>query len=88
MHKYDEKFKKMIISLNESGSTIKQLTEEYGVSRATINNWKRLYKPLDTNGNKTDGVTFAEYKKIQKEMVKLQEENEVLKKCVTIFSKK
>ena len=45
MKQYDEEFKKKIIRLHfEEGRSLKGLADEYGVSKAAISKWTKLYR--------------------------------------------
>lgn len=70
----------------EGGEPVSKLSDEYNVSRPTIYNWIKLYKTIEISDDETTDLN--EVMKIKREMAKLKEENEVLKKCITIFSKK
>lgn len=86
MNNFNEEFKKMIVEMYEGGEPVSKLSDEYDVSRPTIYNWIKQYKTIEiSNDESTD---LNEMMKIKREMAKLKEENEVLKKCITIFSKK
>ncbi|MFS1515083.1 IS3 family transposase [Bacillus sp. SCS-151] len=76
--KYTQDFKKMIVELYRSGSSVKELSNEYGVSEVTIYNWNKKYSPIKTE----DGLSLTadDISKMQKQMLRLQEENEILKK--------
>lgn len=87
MHKYDEDFKKTIVSFAESGKTVRELSEEYSISPATIKNWKKLYKKIGSDSETENDINLKEFRKLQKKYAELQEENEVLKKFIAIFSK-
>ncbi|MEQ6378785.1 transposase [Bacillaceae bacterium S4-13-56] len=84
--KYNEDFKKMIVDLYHSGSSAKDLSSEYGVSEVTIYAWVKKFSPIQTEDG--DTVTADEIAKMKKQMLKLQEENEILKKAMAIFAKK
>lgn len=70
----------------EGGEPVSKLSDEYNVSRPKIYNWIKLYKTIEISDDETTDLN--EVMKIKREMAKLKEENEVLKKCITIFSKK
>ncbi|RYL93438.1 hypothetical protein EWI07_07475 [Sporolactobacillus sp. THM7-4] len=76
----------MIVDLYQSGTTAKNLSSEYGVSETTIYKWVKKLKPIPLE----DGQSFTpeDYLKLQKEMKRIQEENEILKKAMIIFTKK
>ena len=42
--RYSVEFKKMIVQLYESGTSVTDLTSEYGIASATIYKWNDLYK--------------------------------------------
>lgn len=84
--KYNEDFKKMIVDLYNSGSSAKDLSSEYGVSEVTIYAWIKKFSPIQTEDG--DTVTADEIAQMKKQMLKLQEENEILKKAMAIFAKK
>ncbi len=86
--KRDEDFKKMIVNLCEtsSGKTMSDIARKYGVSRTNITNWEKIYGTITTS---TGEVTNNdEILKLQKKNLKLEQEVEILKKAVAIFSKK
>jgi len=84
--KYNEDFKKMIVDFYNSGSTAKELNSEYGVSEVTIYTWIKKYSPLQTEDGSS--MTADDLAKLKKQMLRLQEENEILKKAMAIFAKK
>ena len=46
--RYDEDFKKSIVSLHENGRSFNSLSREYGVSVSTIAKWSRMYATVST----------------------------------------
>ncbi|WP_179152000.1 transposase [Oceanobacillus senegalensis] len=84
--KYNEDFKKMIANLYNYGSSARDLSSEYGVSEVTIYAWVKRFSPIKTEDGST--VTADEIAKMKKQMLRLQEENEILKKAMAIFAKK
>jgi transposase len=84
--KYNEDFKMMIFDLYNSGSSAKDLSSEYGVSEVTIYAWIKKFSPIQTGDGST--VTADDIAKMKKQMLRLQEENEILKKAMAIFAKK
>ena len=83
---YNEEFKKMVVELYRSGRPVKELSSEYGVSDVTIYKWIKMYSPIVTD--KEIELTPADLKQMQKEMLRLKEENEILKKAMAIFARK
>ena len=83
---YDEDFKKTIVNLYENGKGISELSREYGVGKSTIDSWIKKYKTITTSTGET--TTNDEILKLQKKNRELEQEVEILKKAVAIFSKK
>ena len=83
---YDEEFKKTIVNLYENGKGISELSRKYGVSKSIISGWIKKYKTITTSTGAT--TTNDEILKLQKKNRELEQEVEILKKAVAIFSKK
>lgn len=83
---YDEDFKKTIVNLYENGKGISELSREYGVGKSTIDSWIKKFKTITTSTGET--TTNDEILKLQKKNRELEQEVEILKKAVAIFSKK
>lgn len=84
--KFNEEFKKMVVELYRSGQPVKELSSEYGVSEVTVYKWIKAYSPI-TSVNE-DEITLEDLKRMKKEMLRLKEENEILKKAMAIFARK
>lgn len=82
---YREDFKKTVVDLYHAGSQVKDLSGEYGVSEVTIYKWIKDYTSLVAGDQK---MTPKELAAMQKEMLRLKQENEILKKAMAIFAKK
>jgi len=84
--RYDESFKKMIVELVESKQkTVSEIHREYGVTQVTIYKWLKIYS---AKIEQEEPLTKEEVLEMKKEMLKLQEENQILKKAMAIFAKK
>lgn len=75
---YHAEFKEMVVELYQTGTPVKQICSEYGLSETTIYKWIRKQKPVKLD----DGSSFTpeEFLNLQKELHRLKEENEILKK--------
>lgn len=83
--RYSDEFKENIVRLYHKGKSVSELVGEYGVSKSAITSWIRDRKEVVTD----DGtITPLELKKLNAQIRNLQEENEILKKVITIFAKK
>jgi transposase len=83
--KYNDDFKKTVVDLYHSGSKVKDLSSEYGISEVTIYKWIKENTPV---GTEPDAMIPKEVTEMQKEMLRIKQENEILKKAMTIFAKK
>ena len=83
--KYTEDYKEMISDLYKSGMTISEISSEYGIAKSTINGWVKANKEIKISEDEI--VTLKEVAKLRKEMARIKEENEILKKAMAIFAK-
>lgn len=80
---YTEEYKNTIVELFNNGKTYKELNSEYGVPKSTIRQWvNKVEKRNDGTEKKENNI-----KEILKRDALLQEENEILKKALSIFAK-
>lgn len=84
--RYNDDFRKMIVDLYHSGSSVKDLSGEYGLSEVTIYKWIKDLTPIEGTGGKE--ITPKEVNAIQKENLRLKQELEILKKAMAIFARK
>ncbi|WP_110942900.1 transposase [Inediibacterium massiliense] len=83
--KFNQDFKKTIVDLYHSGRSVKELSSEYGVSDVTIYKWIKRFSPILISDGKT--TTLDDMEELKKQIARLQEENTILKKAITIFAK-
>jgi len=83
---YTQEFRNTIVELYNSGKSLADLSSEYGVSKSTITGWLKKAKPITVDKNTT--VTTEDYQAMLKKMARLEEENEILKKAMSIFAKR
>ncbi len=78
--KYDANFKSDAVSQLNSGRSAKELSQLLGVSESLLYKWK---------GDIKRGVSdqSQEVKRLKKELKRLEEENIILKKALSIFSR-
>ncbi len=83
---FDEDFKKTIVDLYLGKKPASEITREYGISSSVLYKWVKLYSPIKNE----DGTvtTNKELQKLKKELSKVKEENEILKKAIAIFTRK
>ena len=82
--RYDQEYKDMIVELFKSGLSLAELSSEYGIAKSTINGWVKDVKEIKVDENEV--MTLKEVKALKKEMARIKEENEILKKAMAIFA--
>jgi transposase len=88
--KYENEFKVTIVELLLSGKKPKDLSDEYNLDQSMIRRWKRDYESKSGDLSKKREVSkeALENKALRKELRNITEERDILKKAVSIFSKK
>ena len=81
--RYDQEYKNMIGELFKSGMSLAELSSEYGIAKSTINGWVKDVKEIKIDENEV--MALKEVKALKKEMARIKEENEILKKAMAIF---
>lgn len=81
--RYTDEYKDTIVELFNRGKTYSELSSEYGIPKTTMRQWMLKDK------HKKDGTEAKKgnIKEILKKNAMLQEENEILKKALSIFAK-
>ena len=82
--KYDDSFKKSIVTLYQNGKTQSQLHKEYGVSFSAMSKWIKQYSEIQIDNDTV--ITAKQIQELQKRNAILEEENLILKKAVAIFT--
>ena len=87
--KYDKQFKKESVEyLKKSGKTITEVATELGIERDILSRWKKEYnehqeKAFPGNGNPIEAELFQ----LRRKLADVEEERDILKKALAIFSK-
>ena len=82
--KYDDEFKKSLVSMYQNGKTQSELAREYGVSLSALARWVKLFSEVKIDDNTI--ITAKQIKELQKRNALLEEENLILKKALAIFT--
>jgi len=88
--RYEPEIKEKVIRLHlEEGRTIKSLTEEYHLGKGTLGYWlKARSEEGESNSSITEeNDTYAEIKRLRKELAESQKEIAFLKKAAAFFAK-
>src|SRR5699024_5508289 len=78
-YSYRDNILTMIVYLYKSGQSVRDLSREYGVSDVTIYAWIKKLSTIELENGSS--VTPDDYIELKKQMLKLQQENEILKKA-------
>ena len=84
---FDKEFKVTIVDLLEIGKSVTEVCNEYDLDESVVRRWRREYK--SESGSFKDEAKLAqelEIRRLKKELKDLQEERDILKKAVSIFS--
>ena len=91
---YTPEFKKKIIRLHlEEGRTMKSITAEFGVSKASISKWCKEFsdecqtQAQNNPDSKTELELMQENHRLRKELEEAKKENLFLKKAAAFFAK-
>ena len=82
---YSEEFKQSIVSLYRNGKPTTEILGEYGISSSTFYKWVKKYSIVKIS--ETESMTMDEIKAMQKRLALLEEENLILKKTISIFTR-
>ena len=87
--RYNNEFKKQIVTLVDNGKRISEIVEEYKVARSTVHKWKKDFNnsgSFKAKDNRSDEE--KELIKLRKENQKLKMENDILKQAALILGQK
>lgn len=92
--KFDKQFKLEVVQRNLDGVTVKELSEELAINMGTIFRWRKEFletgQGLSFPGNGKEALTDEqkETRRLKKALAEKELELEILKKAISIFSKK
>lgn len=83
----DEQFKRSAVDLLlSSGKSFKQIASELGVSPWNLRDWKRRFAPEPAVAPRTAAELEAKVLELQKELVRVKTQRDILKKTLGILS--
>ncbi|NSW76886.1 MAG: transposase [Candidatus Atribacteria bacterium] len=89
--KYDREFKLEILHLVQEGKqTVAQIARDFGIRANLIHKWKRASReepqdPFPGKGNLRKEEAYV--RQLEKDLKRITEERDILKKALAIFSK-
>lgn len=81
--RYSKEFKETLVDLYHSGQSVTLLSQEYEVAPATIYKWIDLYSKSNEKS-----VSKADFLELKRQLAKVKDERDLLKKVLTIFAEK
>ena len=86
---YSEEFKRDTVQLIESSDKpVAQIAREMGIHESQLYKWRRRYgkkREEDQTGRSREELE-AEVKELKREVLRLSQERDILKKAISIFS--
>ncbi|WP_241716708.1 transposase [Sulfoacidibacillus ferrooxidans] len=83
--RYTEECKSMIVDLYHTGKTPSEIMSEYGLGKTALYKWVQERKEISVE---QETLTAMDVRKLKIRIRELEEENDILKKAMTIFAKK
>lgn len=87
--RYNDEFKRKIVSLANNGKKASDIIDEYGIARSTLHKWKKDFNnsgSFKAKDNRSDKE--KELLELRKENKRLKMENDILKQAALILGQK
>lgn len=86
-HRYTEEFKiEAVKQVTERGYSVKEVAENLGVAAWSIYKWKEKYSEKSEDNQKNSDLQ-KENLRLKRELKRVQEERDILKKAAAFFAK-
>jgi transposase len=92
---YTEEFKlEALALLKSSGKSAGQIERELGITPGLVSKWRDRYQAVEKSSGEVSlepsdlEAAKAEIKRLRRQLAEVEEEREILKKAVNIFSRK
>jgi transposase len=82
--RYDDEFKKNALGLVSNGRSVLSVSEALGIDKSLLYTWRRQQRV--ESGEPTD-YKPTELEELRKRVMELEEERDILKKALSIFSR-
>ena len=84
---YPPAFRREAVELIRSGTPLKQVASDLGMSEQTLRNWRRQQ---EVDAGRAEGLTSEEreeLRRLRREVRRLEQEREILKKAAAFFAR-
>ncbi len=86
---YDEAFKREAVRLSyESGRTVAQVARDLGMNENNLWRWRQKYGASGGKEVGTGESAESELKRLRREVARLTQERDILKKALAVFSRR
>jgi transposase len=92
--KYDSSFKEDVLKMISSGRPISEVSQALGVSASLLHRWYKSAQSVSPNPGKNVLISpasqhnsFAEIERLKAELRRTEQERDILKKALGIFSR-
>ena len=82
--RYDADFKQKLLEMHSNGRSIRSLSEAFGINENLLYKWKRLSQASLSKEKKGE---IEEIKHLRKRLKEVEQERDILKKALGIFSR-
>lgn len=89
--KYDADFKQEVLTMILNGRSVLDISGSLGIGANLIHKWKsrsnQFTTPLNAPASALEDVSYAEHEKLKAKVRQLEQERDILKKALGIFSR-
>jgi len=86
---YEKEFKRTIVELLTAGQSVKQVSSDYELKPDIVRRWRREFTEMGDFGIRQELTSEEkELRHLKRELKDVTEERDILKKAISIFSKK
>lgn len=89
--KYDADFKQEVLTMISNGRSVLDISQSLGIGSNLIQKWKSRSNPAPVSSSALrpapEAVSYAEHEKLKAKVRQLEQERDILKKALGIFSR-
>lgn len=82
--RYDMEFKSKILEMHKNGRSVPSLAASFGINENMIYRWKKESKKIESFSHSSESI---EIKVLRKQLKEVEQERDILKKALGIFSR-
>ena len=82
--RYDSEFKSNVLEMHKTGRSVRSLSLSFGINENIIHRWKKESKTIESVSQSSE---LTEIKVLRKQLKEVEQERDILKKALGIFSR-